>query len=233
MKYITCCLSILSGLLLQSCDITRMETPAYKTDRASTRTYENLIFYEVLTDGQQYDAARLSLIASNIRKNTDVKYTALFIEYKEYGSAPSYAATSMNGDSVVTRLKSGEETRNGQETDAPPADSSVDSLNEPEQKTETADRRKQPSDSDDKTVLGRFRDQFSSVYTVYEQGGRHYLDNAFADGSHSLQELEVRTRNGAKTYHAADSPDEFYVIRNGKFYCYDLEGNLGVVYDPY
>ena len=116
--------------------------PAYKTDRASTRTYENLIFYEVLTDGQQYDAARLSLIASNIRKNTDVKYTALFIEYKEYGSAPSYAATSMNGDSVVTRLKSGEETRNGQETDAPPADSSVDSLNEPEQKTETADRRK-------------------------------------------------------------------------------------------
>ena len=89
----------------------------------------------------------------------------------------------MNGDSVVTRLKSGEETRNGQETDAPPADSSVDSLNEPEQKTETADRRKQPSDSDDKTVLGRFRDQFSSVYTVYEQGGRHYLDNAFADGS--------------------------------------------------
>ena len=119
MKNITCCLSILSGLLLQSCDITRMETPAYKTDRASTRTYENLIFYEVLTDGQQYDAARLSLIASNIRKNTDVKYTALFIEYKEYGSAPSYAATSMNGDSVVTRLKSGEETRNGQETDAP------------------------------------------------------------------------------------------------------------------
>ena len=98
MKNITCCLSILSGLLLQSCDITRMETPAYKTDRASTRTYENLIFYEVLTDGQQYDAARLSLIASNIRKNTDVKYTALFIEYKEYGSAPSYAATSMNGD---------------------------------------------------------------------------------------------------------------------------------------
>ena len=95
-------------------------------------------------NGQQYDAARLSLIASNIRKNTDVKYTALFIEYKEYGSAPSYAATSMNGDSVVTRLKSGEETRNGQETDAPPADSSVDSLNEPEQKTETADRRKQP-----------------------------------------------------------------------------------------
>lgn len=152
MKYITCCLSILSGLLLQSCDITRMETPAYKTDRASTRTYENLIFYEVLTDGQQYDAARLSLIASNIRKNTDVKYTALFIEYKEYGSAPSYAATSMNGDSVVTRLKSGEETRNGQETDAPPADSSVDSLNEPEQKTETADRRKQPSDSDDKAA---------------------------------------------------------------------------------
>ena len=75
--------------------------PAYKTDRASTRTYENLIFYEVLTDGQQYDAARLSLIASNIRKNTDVKYTALFIEYKEYGSAPSYAATSMNGDSVA------------------------------------------------------------------------------------------------------------------------------------
>ena len=162
MKNITCCLSILSGLLLQSCDITRMEPPAYKIDRASTRTYENLIFYEVLTDGQQYDAARLSLIASNIRKNTDVKYTALFIEYKEYGSAPSYAATSMNGDSVVTRLKSGEETRNGQETDAPPADSSVDSLNEPEQKTETADRRKQPSDSDDKTVLGRFRDQFSN-----------------------------------------------------------------------
>ena len=54
MKNITCCLSILSGLLLQSCDITRMETPAYKTDRASTRTYENLIFYEVLTDGQQF-----------------------------------------------------------------------------------------------------------------------------------------------------------------------------------
>ena len=51
MKNITCCLSILSGLLLQSCDITRMEPPAYKTDRASTRTYENLIFYEVLTDG--------------------------------------------------------------------------------------------------------------------------------------------------------------------------------------
>lgn len=232
MKNITYCLCILSGFLLQSCDVARMETPVYKTDRPNTRTYGDLIFYEVLTDGQRYDAAQLSLIASNIRKNTDLKYTALSIEYKEYGSGPSYAATSMNGDSVVTRLKSGKETRNGQETDTPPTEPTVDSQNGPEQKTETADRRKQPSGSDGKTVLGRFRDQFSSVYTVYEQSGRYYLDNAFADGSHSLQELEVRTRNGVKTYHAPDSPDEFYVIRNGKFYCYDQDGNLGVVYDP-
>ena len=80
MKNTTCCLCILSGFLLQSCDVTRMETPAYKTDRANTRTYEDLILYEVLTDGQRYDAARLSLIASNIRKNTDVKYTGVSIE---------------------------------------------------------------------------------------------------------------------------------------------------------
>lgn len=205
--------------------ITKMKMPAYSIREYSPKIdpdYPTWITYEV-SIFEKCNPSQLSLIAANLRKNTDIKHSNLEIKYYLSESDVVYATSFWDNETAETKLRPEEEDR--QENS--PADSVATTTKiEPEQAPTEASR----SPSIDGEILGRFRDQWG-IYTIYKTNGKYYIDNKFVDGSGSQDALETKTRNNQLTFNVVGDPYEFYVMKNGKLYVYDDAGNLGGVYE--
>ncbi|WP_298031348.1 hypothetical protein [uncultured Alistipes sp.] len=219
---------ILLAYCCMSCGdhVEKMQMPAYTFESNGPTVYTDSYITYIIYTPVKCDAAQLSLIAADIRKNTDVKYTSLWIEYREPQHYDSYATSSIDATAAVTKIKPQEESL--PEKPQPAAET----VREPEPVHKQAAATPQKERTIDGTVIGRFRDNMSNIYVLYSKNGKYYIDNSYTDGSHMTQELETRTRNGAKTYNVVGDPYEYFVIEGGRLYCYDEDGNLGGIYDP-
>lgn len=83
-------------------------------------------------------------------------------------------------------------------------------------------------------VIGKWYDRLvGAEYIIYEKNKKIFFKTTFSDGSGSEDELITKKVNGTTRYYnkAADSHNEYYVIRNGTLSIYDDLDNLGARYE--
>lgn len=93
--------------------------------------------------------------------------------------------------------------------------------------------RKEKMDFTGMTLQSAYSDDVAqAVVRLYKRDsdGEYFLYSLFPDQSELIEELEVKNRNGQKTFNVISDDTEYIIIKNDGLYIYDMYGDLGLKY---